>query len=849
MLKKQNNLIKLLSSLLLFFSFAQLTAQENVTQTTSLLNLIKALEAEFNIKFSYVDEAINDIIIEGFKQKSLKETLATITQQTQIKIEKLNDRYYTLNKSKTVSICAIVLDNFEQNTITGATIRVLGNEKATVTDLNGNFSFDNVDRTASIQINHIGFKPLFIKAEKLANLTNCKPLSLTKTHQQLDEVIVFEFLTRGMIKQLDGSFEINTEQFGILPGLSEPDILQTVQALPGIKSIDETVSDINIRGGTNDQNLILWDGIKMYQSGHFFGLISAFNPYLTDKVSVIKNGSSAKYGDGVSGVIDLKTKNNLNQDFYGGAGFNLISGDVFGQLSLSNKTGIQFSARRSTTDFFKTPTFNTFFNRAFKSNKVSGNTIEVDNIVREDEFYFYDFSGKFLYDINEDHKFRIGFITINNQLDFTESIIEENLFTSSALDQSNLSIGSNLNSTWTDSFFSTINAYYTQYNLNATNTSSLGQQVLFQGNRVVETSVKLGTTYQFSNEFSLINGVQTIQTKIVNNTEVSQPQVSLNSTNRLNTNAIFSEFKYENENLFAQIGIRFNHYQNPEIFKKISFEPRLNVNYAITDKWKAILLGEFKSQATNQVVDLEQNFLGIEKRRWTIADGSNLPVTQSKQGSLGLNYQSRGLFFGLEGFYKFVDGVSTETQGFQNQNQFNIEGGAVGNFSIKGLEFLINQKSKNYSLWASYTYNTNNYTFDGLTPATFPNNLDIRHSATFGATYIYNSLRLGLGVNYRSGKPFTEPESVNSVLFPAIIIYQDDNSSRLPDYIRADASIIYDFDIGNTIKASLGASVLNFTNRENILNTFYQLDQNDEIERVESSSLGITPNLSFRLKF
>ena len=101
-------------------------------------------------------------------------------------------------------------------------------------------------------------------------------------------MILYKFLTTGLIKQQDGSITLNIEDFGILPGLIEPDILQTVQALPGIKSIDETVSDINIRGGTNDQNLILWDGIKMYQSGHFFGLISAFNPHLTDKVTIIK---------------------------------------------------------------------------------------------------------------------------------------------------------------------------------------------------------------------------------------------------------------------------------------------------------------------------------------------------------------------------------------------------------------------------------------------------------------------------------------------------------------------------------------------------------------------------------
>ena len=84
-----------------------------------------------------------------------------------------------------------------------------------------------------------------------------------------------------------------------------PDILQKIQAIPGISSINESISNINIRGGSNDQNLLLWDGIKMYHSGHFFGLISAFNPYLTDKVTLTKNGTSSQYNDGVSGTITI----------------------------------------------------------------------------------------------------------------------------------------------------------------------------------------------------------------------------------------------------------------------------------------------------------------------------------------------------------------------------------------------------------------------------------------------------------------------------------------------------------------------------------------------------------------
>jgi hypothetical protein len=801
-----------------------------------------------------VDNDVRSVEITNPNSENLQEILDHITLKTQIKIQKLSDRYYALAKSTTVDICGIVLDNFKENTVAGATIEVLGTDLAIITDLDGSFSLNNIPRNTKLQIRHMGFKTLFVDAEELIDSTPCTKLLLAQFYQQLEEVVVYEFLTKGLVKQLDGSIELNSEEFGILPGLSEPDILQTVQALPGIKSVDETVSDINIRGGSNDQNLILWDGIKMYQSGHFFGLISAFNPYLTGKVTLIKNGTSASYGDGVSGVIDMQTKDKLETDFYGGAGFNLISGDVYGQLALSDKLGFQFSARRSMTDFFNTPTFDTFFNRAFNSNIVVGGTTETTAIERDDRFYFYDFTGKILYDISEDHKFRMSFININNLLDYTERQPELDRWSNSALDQTNLSFGGTLDSKWSDRFSTSVNTYYTRYNLDALNTSARGpqnEQRLFQNNEVIETSAKLSVIYQLNDRFKWLNGYQLNQTGITNITTVSEPNFKSDINDIVNTNSVFSElvYKSKDEKLFARGGLRLNYLENPGDFEEIILEPRLSLNYAITPKLKALVLGEFKSQATNQIIDLEQNFLGIEKRRWIVSDGTDLPITRSKQGSFGLNYDSKNLYIGLEGFYKEVNDISTSTQGFQNQNQFN---GEIGKYDVKGVEFLVNRKTKDYSIWASYTYNVNTYTFESIDPPNFPNNLDIRHAATLAGTLTLNSVKFGLGLNYRSGRPFTEPiadTSVDNNNFPPEIIYNEPNSGRLPEYLRADASIIYDFDIGRTIKASIGASVLNLTDRSNVLNIFHRLDENDLLETVESTSLGITPNFSFRLKF
>ena len=830
-------------------SFFKANAQET-TPTVSLVSFLQTLEKKFEIKFSYVDADLTDVIVSAPKSEILSKILAELEAQTQLQIKRLNDRYYAFIKTPYISICAYVFDNFEENTVMGASVEVLNTDKAVITNMDGRFSLQNISRNAILRIKYVGFKTLYINAEELVGQTECKTILLAEFYRQLQEVVVYEFLTSGLSKQADASIELNIEKFGILPGSIEPDILQTVQALPGIKSVDETVSNINIRGGSNDQNLLLWDGIKMYQSGHFFGLISAFNPYLTEKVTLVKNGTSSEFGDGVSGLISMQTKDESKEPFFGGAGFNLISGDLYGQVPLSKKMAVQFSARRSITDFLNTPTFGRFFNRIFKNDQIV-NTSVPENTNRDERFYFYDFTGKLLFDINDKQALRFSFINIYNQLQYTEEDLNNGERTQSNLNQGNFSFGARLKSDWTAQFSTYLNAYYTNYRLSSLNISFDQAQQLLQNNEVREVAVKLNTNLRFGDHINWLNGLQINETDIRNETNVSLPPFEDNKKGVVVSSAYFSEVAYRSPDskLSAKAGIRVNNYRNPNKFSKFIFEPRLNLNYSFATNWKAIVLGEFKSQATNQVVDLEQNFLGIEKRRWVISDDLLLPVTRSKQGSIGINYEKKSLFIGLETFYKEVKDISTSTQGFQNQFQFN---GEIGKYDVKGIEFLINKKTDDYSIWASYAYNVNTYTFPGFPTSQFPNNFDIRHTVTLASTYTKGNFKFGVGLNYRSGIPFTEPDADNPLdqtIFPSRINFASPNSSRLPEYIRADASAIYDFQMTSTIKASAGLSLLNFTSRKNILNAFYQVGDADTIERVENVSLGFTPNFSFRVRF
>jgi len=650
--KKPLNRIALCSWLFCCFIFFKGNSQKT-TVSIPLTSLLQSLEKAHDVKFSYVDADISGILINTPSSSVLSEILSDLESQTQLRIRKINDRYYGIIKTPNISICAYVFDNYEENTVMGAAVEVLNTDTAVITDIDGRFSLNNVPRDGVICIKYVGYKTLFLNAEELIGRTACQTVLLAQYYRQLQEVVVYEFLTSGLSKQADASIELDIEKFGILPGSIEPDILQTVQALPGIKSVDETVSNINIRGGSNDQNLLLWDGIKMYQSGHFFGLISAFNPYLTEKVTLVKNGTSSEYGDGVSGLISMQTKDNSKTPFFGGAGFNLISGDIYGQMPISKKVALQFSARRSMTDFLNTPTFSRFFNRIFKNDQIV-NTSSPENKNRDESFYFYDFSGKVLFDINDKQQLRFSFININNQLEYSEEDNDNGERTQSNLNQGNISVGAQLKSRWSDRFSTSLNTYYTNYALSSLNTSFDEAQQLLQNNKVRETAIKLNTNILFGEQINWLNGLQLSQTDIRNQTNVRLPPFENDNKGVVVGSAFFSElaFRSPDTKLFAKVGVRLNNYRNPNNFSKFIVEPRLNLNYTFANNWKAIVLGEFKSQATNQVVDLEQNFLGIEKRRWVISDGLNLPVTRSKQGSFGVNYDRKNIFIDLQVFIR-----------------------------------------------------------------------------------------------------------------------------------------------------------------------------------------------------
>ncbi len=812
----------------------------------SLRTVLISLENRLDISFTYADETIKNIrLVPPADTLDVEEVLIYLRTSTSLNFHQLDNRFITISQasSQAIDICGYLIGADDQTSITGATIQV--DQRMIVSDKNGFFALKNVPENSIVHIRILGYESQDHVANTIINNNPCGTIQLIHDVTQLEEVMIRNYITSGIDKQINGSFKLNVDNLGILPGLTEPDVLQTIQALPGIQSINETVSHINIRGGTNDQNLVLWDGIKMYQTGHFFGLISAFNPYTSKEVTLIKNGTSAFLNDGVSGIIDINTDDNVATKFSGGAGINMINADLFVKIPLTKKLSVEISGRRAITDILKTPIFDSYFERVFVNTDVtSGIPSNSDTTFNSDEnFYFYDIGANVLYDITKKDKVRVHFLNIVNELDYQENIMGDSTTDSktSSLTQKSLAASIEYRRLWNNKLSTRAELYLSSYSLRAVNFDVLNNQRLIQENDVLDTGIKLDALWRINNRWDLFSGYQFLEVGITSLEDINNPEFRRYIKEVIRTHVAFTELNFlsKSNKTNLRLGLRANYFSK---FNLTIIEPRLAFSQKLLKYFSLDILGEFMSQAATQVIDLQNDFLGVEKRRWVLANESDIPVVQSKQISSGLTFNKNGLLITLEGFYKHVSGITSSSQGFQNQFQFVR---ASGNYTVTGIEFLVNKQFNKFSAWAGYTYADNNYEFDSFEPSVFPNNLDIAHTTTLGLSAQLKPFELSAGLNWHTGKPYTLPAGVNN----NTINYQSPNQERIPDYLRVDFSARYNFNISDNVKAQIGGSVWNLTNNQNIINIYYQLDENENVIEVQQSALGITPNIIFRVSF
>ena len=816
------------------------TAQET-DENRPLYVVLNELQSRFQIRFNYASDLVENISIKSPTNISdLEGVIDYLKEITELDFVFLSDKEISI-KAKSTVLCGYIRDKDTNEPLSYTTVQYKGT--GTVANEEGFFELSIDDPSHALLIRHFGHRTIQREA-RFFNTSKCGVIHLVADQQKLPEIVLSHYLIPGMDKLDNGAFQLDFDQFSILPGLVEEDVLLSVQALPGIHSIDETVSNINIRGGSNDQNLILWDNIKMYQSGHFFGLISMYNPQITQKVALQKNGTSVEFTDGVSGTIAMSTDKNINPSFKGSLGINLIDANGFVDAPIGENASIQVAARKAISDFFETPTYSEYFDRITQDTEIASNDALVTN--SDIEFDFYDASLRLLYRPSDKDFLRLNFIHTANEVVFNESAIiaGDEEVRESKLNQTSIAGGIYYQRRWNDTFETTIDVYETDYKLKAINANVLQDQRFLQENIVSETGARFAAQNELYENIVLRNGYHFVETKITNLDDVDDPIFRRLVGDVLRTHGIFSEFDWSSGdgNTSLNAGLRFNYLTK---FNKQLWEPRLSFNQRFLENFNLEILGEFKHQNTSQVINFQNDFLGVEKRRWQLSNDMDKPVIQGKQSSLGLSYQKSSWLINAVGFFKEVEGITTQSQGFLDDNEFVR---TSGKYDAYGIDFLLRKQLQKWNVWWSYGYLNSTYNFEELPEIEFRSNFDITHSLSSGITFSTQKLKLAVGANWRTGKPFTPILAGNEVT-DGNVNYDLVNSNELNDYLRFDFSAIYKGKIGNKTGLQIGVSVWNLLNRENPINTFFRVNQQNEAQQILQQSLRITPNANLKIFF
>ena len=816
----------------------QFSVGQDTTQKISISQVLIDISRQENISFNYESSLLKDLKIDPLPTGlDLKLKLEYLEKRVNLVFTKISDAIITV--SRPVKVCGYLKDSEFQKPLYGATI--ISEYANAVTDEIGYFEIELRSKDSDLTIRHIGFTTLLIQPN-FFNLNTCQSILMVEQKEEMAAILIETFLVRGIDKRQDWTTSIDYEQFSLLPGLIESDVLQTIKALPSAMSVDETVSNVNIRGGSHDQNLIMWDDIKMYQTGHFFGLISSFNPLITQKAQIINNGSDVSLTDGVSGTIHMKTEQNINSEFENIVGLNFLNAELFSNIPIGSKSSLQVAGRKSIDEIVNTPTYNVYYDRVTQETEVSENEGEVSN--SNQAFNFYDASLRWLYQISDKDVIRANFILISNELSFDEiaMVSGETQSRRSSISQNSIGYGLNYSRKWTSNLTSTLNISNSDYGLEALNANILENQRFLQENKVSETRINFQNTL-ILDLWKLTLGYDFTETEVINLNDIDVPLFIRRDEEVLREHAAFAQAWYTNnkKDFSVRAGVRSNYLTK---FEKYIIEPRVSIRKKLGRFFEIEVQGEFKHQSTSQIINFQNDFLGIEKRRWQLTDDDTIPILESQQASIGLTYRNKGWLFDVKGYYKNVNGITTQSQSFNTKYEFAREN---GNYDAIGAEILLRKKFKFLNTWLSYAFIDNTYNFETLEDQIFPSNFDITHSVTLGSTFSNKRCNISTGINYRTGNPTSAPV-VNNEMANGNINFGVANSNRLEDYLRIDASAVFKLKVGENLRSEIGASIWNISNRENIINDYYRIDD-DQVNRFSRVALGLTTNAVVRFYF
>ena len=701
---------------------------------------------------------------------------------------------FSLFAQKNIVVSGFIEDASSSERLIGASIIDDNSRNGTVTNTYGFFSFSTTAGAKSITFSYIGYKAQNFRFNLQTD---------TSINIKLDAGSVLNTVEVNAQKQdrLENSVQMSQvtvpiEQIKRMPMLlGEADVLKSLQLLPGVKAGDEGTSGIYVRGGSPDQNLILLDGVPIYNASHVGGLFSVFNADAIRSVTLTKGGFPARFGGRLSSVLEIDTKEGNKKAWHADGTIGLVSSKLLVEGPIiKDKMSVMLSLRRTYLDLIISP-----FIKLSPGNKLNLN--------------FYDINTKLNYKINDKHNL---FLSVYKGRDNFGNSFDGSTNTSVSTSASGFYFGNLMTALrWNykinNRLFVNTTASYTEYNFNYINTSistfiNTGTPITFRSGSIFSTLVKdwsLKTDFDYNlNAHHLIrSGLgSTFHTFVPNFTTIlldTKDSVFGNRSTTATESAAYIEDDFQFGKFKANIGVHASLF-NVRGTNFSSVQPRLSASYQLNS---GLAIKASYSQMTQYLHLLTNDALGIPTDSW-VPTISTVEPERAQQWALGIaKTLSNDIELSVESYYKRMTGLVAykEGSGFLTNDSIWENKITQGKGTAYGMEVLLQKKEGRTTGWIGYTLSWNNRQFDQINNGEeFPYKYDRRHELSIVVSHQFTkNFSLSANWNFATGNAITLPDQVyrdiqvdayGNSYFNNIIIFSKRNAYRTRAVHRLDLS-------------------------------------------------------------
>lgn len=771
-------------------------------RNATLESFVKQLENATGFSFVYGEEVklTRRINLEA-RQQTISEILQRAFENEPIKFE-ISGKHILLYKrtdpqkpvSRKYTISGYVTDGASSETLIGANILESRRSTGTATNPFGFYTLTLPEGEAELTFSYLGYESRRSRFE----LTKDTLLNIPLTSNNLlaEVVVLSDKHEAGLQSTAMGAHEIPMAQIRSTPSiLGEADLLKTIQLLPGVQAGMEGFSGMYVRGGGPDQNLVLLDGIPVYNADHMLGIFSIFTPDAVKNTTLFKSSFPARYGGRLSSIVDVRTNDGDMHRYHGALSIGALTDKIHIEGPIwKERTSFSFSARAIPTVFFKSLIVDKDENYSDKYN-----------------YYFYDVNAKVNHKFNDRSRLFLSFYKGKDHYhyDSYDGSTNDNIYKSYYKDNSHLNWGNTIaygrwNYVFNSKLFCNTTLSYNNYEMSLDgemeDTYMAGKQILnkyhyssrfssgirdwsarmdFDYTPIPQHHIKFGAEYIYH---TFRPGVSTSKIQDVDDGTVQQDTIYNTSSSREMHGQEISLYAEDNFNvsddLSLNAGVRtaLFHTQGKSYY---SVQPRLSARYNLGQGFSAKASYTCMAQYVHL---LSSTPLSMPTDLWVPITKDISPM-YANQYSIGGYYAGLpGWEFSIEGYYKqmrhileYQDGVSFF--GTSTNWEEKVEVGEGRSF---GLELMVQKTLGNTTGWLAYTLSKTDHRFkDGTINQGewFPYKYDRRHSISLALNHKFsNRIDVGASWIFNSGGCITVPEK-------ATIIIRPDGSTEETGYI------------------------------------------------------------------